>query len=74
MKLLIRVKAGCRTEEIDIIDQENWVVKVRQAPIDGKANQAVVEMIAKYLKIPKSRVVLLKGEKSKSKTFEIVEL
>lgn len=46
-------------------------VYVSAPPLEGKANKAVRESLAKYFKIPKSRVYLITGAKSKQKTFEI---
>jgi len=46
-------------------------VYVREPPLEGKANEAVVEALAKHFKTQKNRVILIRGNKSKSKTFEI---
>ena len=46
-------------------------VYVNQPPLEGKANKAVVEALADYFKVSKSKVVLIRGEKSKLKVFEI---
>jgi len=40
-------------------------------PEKGKANKKVIEIISKYLKIPKSRIRILKGETSKEKLIKI---
>jgi len=49
-------------------------VYVDKPPLENKANQAVLEDLAKYLEIKKNRLILISGEKSKTKTFEISEL
>jgi uncharacterized protein (TIGR00251 family) len=46
-------------------------VYVNQPPLEGKANKAVVEALAVYFKISKSKVILVRGEKSKQKVFNI---
>ncbi|MBI5530439.1 MAG: DUF167 domain-containing protein [Candidatus Doudnabacteria bacterium] len=46
-------------------------IYVNQPPLEGKANKAVTESLAEHFKVSKSRVVLVRGEKSKKKTFEI---
>lgn len=46
-------------------------IYVKEPPLEGKANLAILKALAEYLKLPKSRVVLVKGEKSKQKTFEV---
>jgi len=49
-------------------------VYVSQPPLEGKANNAVIETLAEYFSVKKSNVVLISGEKSKHKVFEIIEL
>lgn len=46
-------------------------VYVKEPPLEGKANKAVIASLAEFLKIPKSRMVLKKGIKSKQKTFSL---
>lgn len=46
-------------------------VYVSEPPLEGKANNAVREALAKYFNVRKSSVVLLSGEKSKIKNFEV---
>lgn len=46
-------------------------VRVREPPLGGKANKAVIEALANYFKTKKARVFLLSGLKSKNKVFEI---
>jgi uncharacterized protein len=46
-------------------------VYVNQPPLEGKANKAVAGALAEYFKTSKSKVVLVRGEKSKQKVFNI---
>lgn len=48
-------------------------VYVSQPPLEGKANAAVKESLSKYLNKKKGSVVLISGEKSKNKVFDILE-
>ena len=41
-------------------------------PIDGKANKELVKLLAKELGISKSRIEIIKGEKSKEKIVEVL--
>ena len=45
-------------------------VYVNTPPLEGKANKAVVESLSKFLKVKKSGIILIKGEKSKNKVFD----
>lgn len=46
-------------------------VYVKEPPLEGKANKSVVEALSKHFKKKKGEVVMVRGERSKSKIFEI---
>jgi len=54
-----------------IVGIYNGALKISLAapPVDGKANKALRTFIAKQLKLSKSKVKMIRGEKSRSKTL-----
>jgi uncharacterized protein (TIGR00251 family) len=46
-------------------------VFVREPPLEGRANQAVIKCLARHFKVAKSQVELVSGAKGKVKTFLI---
>ena len=52
-------------------DEGNVKVYLNSPPIEGKANKECIALISKKLKIPKSRVSIVKGEKGRSKRIEV---
>ncbi len=72
MKIQVKVKVNSRTE---IVSQEDniFTVKVNKPPREGKANQAVIKLLAKHFEVPKNQVRILSGIKSKNKIIEIVD-
>ncbi|MEI9903943.1 MAG: DUF167 domain-containing protein [Asticcacaulis sp.] len=46
-------------------------VRVRAAPIEGRANAAVMAYLAERLGVPKSRLTLVAGETARLKTIDI---
>jgi len=72
MKIQVKVKPNSRTEEVSR-EGDDFVVKVREPPRKGKANQAVIRLLAEHLGVPKSRVRILSGFRSKNKVIEIAE-
>ncbi len=68
----VRVKPGSKKEPlVQTSLTGELLVYVREPAIDGKANKAVVKLLAKYFEVPKSHVQLISGHKSKQKRFEI---
>ena len=50
-----------------------FLVRVRAVPRENKANQEVVETLARHFHVPKSRVSIRAGLGSKQKIVEIEE-
>jgi uncharacterized protein len=51
---------------------ERWLkARVRAVPEDGKANKALIELLAKTLKLPKSAISFISGETSRKKILRI---
>ena len=71
MRISVKVKAGSSREKVEKLDDSNYAVWVRAKPADGKANEAVIKALAGHFDIAKSKVVLVKGQTSKQKLFEI---
>jgi len=71
--MLIKVKAKPRSkkEGVKEITKEYLEVRVNQPPEKGRANGRIIELLAEYFNVPKSRVRLVRGETSKEKVFEI---
>ncbi|MEK7165990.1 MAG: DUF167 domain-containing protein [Patescibacteria group bacterium] len=57
--------------ENDLLDTLH--VYVNQPPLEGKANKAVILALAEYFQVKKGNVLLISGEKSKHKQFEILK-
>lgn len=67
----VHVRAGCRREGIAGEIDSGLKVEVTAPPIEGKANAAVVKLIAKSLGLPKTAVEIESGEKSKRKRIRV---
>jgi len=46
-------------------------IKVTAPPVDAAANQALIELLAKKLDCPRSRVELIRGQTSRHKTVKL---
>ena len=47
------------------------VIRVTAAPVEGKANKALIKLVSKKLGIPKTAVTLVRGERGREKLIEI---
>lgn len=53
------------------IENDRLRVAVSSPPVDGAANQAVRELLAKFFAIPKSQIRIARGETGRKKTLEL---
>ena len=53
MKLKITVKPNARKNEVTRATDGTLVIRVTVPPIEGKANEKVIEVLAEYLNKPK---------------------
>lgn len=67
--VILNVKAAPRSSKagLDGLLGDAVKVRVRCAPVDGKANKELVEVLADAFDLPKSAVVFKSGETSKTK-------
>ena len=71
-RLALRVTPGARGEAITI-EQGRLLVKVRAKPEDGKANAAVLELLAEALGIATSRLRMLRGATGRDKQVQLLD-
>lgn len=70
-RITIRVIPNASRSEI--VGRELGVLKVKLAapPIDGKANEELIRVLAEHYDIPKSTITIVKGHIGKLKIVEI---
>jgi uncharacterized protein YggU (UPF0235/DUF167 family) len=64
------VTPGSRVEALEL-GEGQLLAKVRAKPEDGKANEAVQELLAAALGLAASRLELLRGATSREKLFTV---
>ena len=71
--LEVRVHAQPRARRSELAGTFNGALKIKVAapPVDDAANRAIVDFFAALLEIPKSRVHIAAGLKSRNKTLLI---
>ncbi|HUL43346.1 MAG TPA: DUF167 domain-containing protein [Bacteroidota bacterium] len=69
--ITIRVKPNSRRNEVEELEDGTYVVRVTSPPIEGKANEMVIEVLAEYFGRPKRSVTILRGESSRQKVVRI---
>ena len=71
MKISTIVHPNSKNPRVEKDLKEMLHVYVNAPPLEGKANKATINLLSKFLKVKKSEIILIRGEKSKNKVFEI---
>lgn len=67
IKLLIKVKPNSAVDKISIGPENDITVKIKAKPIDGEANEYLINYLAKEFEISRSLIQIEKGAVSRSK-------
>ncbi len=73
-RLRVRVVPGSATAGIAGRHDGDWKIRVREAPDRGRANDAVLELLAGALALPKRDVRLVAGHGGRVKVVELAGL
>jgi uncharacterized protein (TIGR00251 family) len=66
----VRVVPNAKKNEI-LEEGDGLTVYVAAPPIHGKANKAMVKLLAEFFKVRKSDIRIIRGEKSREKIVEV---
>ncbi len=67
----VKVKPNSKQQSIEEQSDGSLKVHLKSPPVDGKANQELIVLLAKKLKVPKSAIAIKSGLSSKNKLVEI---
>lgn len=73
MKVQVKVKPNSKQQKIEEFPDGSLVVFLKSPPVDGKANQELIKLLAKKFQVPKSNIVIKSGVSSRNKWIEIEE-
>ena len=73
-RLRLRVSPGARSAEVVGRHGEAWKVRVAAAPEGGRANDAVVRLLADKLSLPREAVTLVSGHGARDKIVQLAGL
>ncbi len=68
----VRLTPNAKHSKIEQVDNDNFKIWVTQIPEDGKANLAMINLLAKNLKISKTSIIIITGEHDRNKKIKII--
>lgn len=71
MKINVKAKPKAREEKIEKIDEQNYIVFVKEPPKKGEANMAIRNALAIYFKTGTANIKIVSGFSSRNKIIEV---
>jgi len=72
MKISVKVKSNAKKETLERLSDDHYAISVKEPPLEGRANYAVIRVLSKHLGINISRINIISGRTSKNKIIEIL--
>lgn len=66
------IQPNAKQSEVIGIYQDRLKIKLNAPAVDGKANKGLIEFLSNFFEVPRSKIKIVKGQKSKIKTIAIV--
>ncbi|OGY07044.1 MAG: hypothetical protein A2694_02185 [Candidatus Blackburnbacteria bacterium RIFCSPHIGHO2_01_FULL_40_17] len=70
MRIFVKAKPKSKKEYIKRAQDGSFIVAVKEPPEKGRANEAVLKSLSKFLNIPVSSINFVSGQTSRQKIFE----
>lgn len=73
MRISVTVKPHSKAESVEKLHDKEFIVRVTASAQNGKANTALINLLSEYFDLPKSRITVIRGHKTKKKLIDILE-
>jgi hypothetical protein len=71
MKLTIFAKPNSKEAKVEKVDETTYKVFVKEPPVKGLANRAIVNLLADYFDVSISAIRIVSGYTSRTKIIEL---
>ena len=71
MKIIIKARPSSQEEKVEKISDTEFVVSVKEPPVQGRANEAIIRALAEYLGVSKYQIRIISGYTSRQKILEV---
>ena len=72
MLIKVIVTPNAKEARVTKTSETDYEVRVDEKAVEGKANKRLVEILSEHFNIPKSKIAILKGTKSRNKIIEVI--
>ncbi len=71
LRLQIKVKPNARTSTLTKTEDGTWLAQLKAPPVDGKANEELIALVAQHFNCRKANVLIKSGTSGRMKVVTI---
>lgn len=71
MQKRVKVKPNSKQQSVKEETDGSFTIHLKSPPVDGKANEELIKILAKKFDVPKSKIRIKSGLSSRQKLIEI---
>ena len=71
MKINVKARPNAKEEKVEKLSDTDFIISVKEPPVQGKANRAIINALAVYFGIASARIKIVSGWTSRQKVLEI---
>ena len=72
MKIFVKTRPNSKNESVKKLSESNFEICVKEPPVKGLANAAIVKALARHFGVAQSAVKILSGHTSRKKVIQIL--
>ncbi len=73
MLIKVKVQTGARAESVQRLAPDSYRVTVREKPVENRANERVIAVMARYFKVDPGSIRMVSGHTRGAKKLDIPE-
>lgn len=74
MRIYVKVTPRASKNEVVKISEGEYKIRVTAPPEKGKANEAVINLLTDYFKVPRGLVKIMAGKTARIKIVDVVDI
>lgn len=71
--LRIKVKPNARVSELQACDDGSWKASLKAPPVDGKANEELIALVAAHFGVRRAQVTIRSGAGARMKLVQVAD-
>jgi uncharacterized protein len=72
MLIRVYVTPNSREARVVMVSEDYFEVRVDERAVGGRANKRLLEILAEHFNVPKSKITIVKGTKTRNKIIQIM--